>query len=136
MRLVIRLAAAVLLAAIGYVHTDLYLHGYRSIPTVGPMFLLLASGCFAVALLLLASGSLLLRVLAIGLAGSALIGFLLSRTVGVFGFVEHGWQPVPEAVLSVVFEFGVLALMVSVGLWWLFSDSRRTPVPASPQMQR
>lgn len=114
--LVLRLVAAVLLAGTGYVHTELYLNGYRVIPTIGPMFLLLASASFAVAVLLLASESLVLRLLAIGLAGSALIGFLLSRTIGVFGFVEHGWQPVPDAVLSIVFEFGVLAV-IGAGLW-------------------
>lgn len=114
--LAFRLVAAALLAATGYVHTELYLHGYRAIPAVGPMFLLLAAGSFAVAVLLLASESIVLRLLAIGLSGAALVGFLLSRTVGVFGFVEHGWQPAPDAVLSVVFEFGVLALL-GFGLW-------------------
>jgi hypothetical protein len=131
-RIVIRLAAAALLAGVGYVHTDLYLHGYRAIPAVGPMFLLLASGSFAVAVLLLAAESLVPRLLAIGLAGGALIGFLLSRTVGVFGFVEHGWQPVPDAVLSIVFEFGVLGL-IGVGLWRLVLTGRATPAPASPR---
>lgn len=119
----VRIAAAALLAAIGWVHTDLYLHGYRAIPTVGPMFLLLASASFAVAVLMLASESLVLRLLAIGLAGSALIGFLMSRTIGVFGFVEHGWQPVPDAVLSVLFEFGVLAL-IGLGMWRLAVRTR------------
>lgn len=119
----VRIAAAALLAAIGWVHTDLYLHGYRAIPTVGPMFLLLASASFAVAVLMLATESLVLRLLAIGLAGSALIGFLMSRTIGVFGFVEHGWQPVPDAVLSVLFEFGVLAL-IGLGMWRLAVRTR------------
>lgn len=109
--LVGRLVVAALLAATGWVHTELYLNGYRAIPTIGPMFLILASASFAVAVLLVASESIVLRLLAIGLAGGALIGFLLSRTVGVFGFVERGWQPVPDAVLSVVFELGVLALL-------------------------
>lgn len=120
---IVRIAAAALLAAIGWVHTDLYLHGYRAIPTVGPMFLLLASASFAVAVLMLAAESLVLRLLAIGLAGGALIGFLMSRTIGVFGFVEHGWQPVPDAVLSVVFEFGVLAL-IGLGMWRLAVRAR------------
>lgn len=113
---VLRLVVAVLLAATGYVHTQLYLTGYRSIPAIGTMFLLLASASFAVAVLLVVSESIVLRLIAIGLAGGALIGFLLSRTVGVFGFVERGWQPIPDAVLSVVFEFGVLALL-GFGLW-------------------
>jgi hypothetical protein len=38
-RLVFRFAVAACTAASGYLHTDLYLHGYRSIPLVGPAFL-------------------------------------------------------------------------------------------------
>jgi len=49
----LRIAAAVCLAVTGYVHADLYIHGYRVIPFIGPAFLVQASGSFAVALLLI-----------------------------------------------------------------------------------
>jgi hypothetical protein len=106
------LAVAACLAATGYLHTDLYLHGYRSIPFVGVSFLLLASGSFAVAVLLIASGSPVLRLLAAGLVAGALFGFLLSRTVGLFGFTERGLDPAPQALLSLLFEVGVLVAVV------------------------
>jgi hypothetical protein len=108
----IRVVAALCLAGIGWVHTDLYLGGYRQIAYVGPSFLLLASGSFAVAVLLLVSGSPVLRLLAAGLAVGALGGFVMSRTVGIFGFVEHGLQPAPQAVLSLLFEIVTVALVV------------------------
>jgi hypothetical protein len=38
-------------------------------------------------------------------------GFVLSRTVGLYGFVEHGLQPAPQALLSLVFEIAVLLLL-------------------------
>ncbi|HEY6422876.1 MAG TPA: hypothetical protein VIY28_06435 [Pseudonocardiaceae bacterium] len=45
-----------------------------------------------------------------GLAGGALVGFGLSRAVGVFGFVEGGFQPA-QALLSVLTEGAMLALL-------------------------
>jgi hypothetical protein len=106
-----RIAAAVSLAGTGWVHTDLYLNGYRDIHVVGPSFLVLGSGAFAVAVLLLLSSSFVLRLLAAGLAVGALFGFLLSRTVGLFGFTERGLDPAPQALLSLLFEVGVLAVV-------------------------
>ena len=106
-----RLAAAVLLAASGWFHAELYVHGYRTIPYIGPMFLLQGAGSFAVALLLLVSGAGVLRLGAVGLAGGALAGFLASRTVGMFGFVETGFEPAPQALLSVLAEVAVVLLV-------------------------
>jgi len=106
-----RVALAACLAGTGAVHAVLYVGGYRSIPAVGPAFLLQASASFAVALLLLAAAPAVLRLLAAGLAAGALLGFALSRTVGVLGFVEHGLNPAPWAVLSLLFETAVLALL-------------------------
>ena len=109
--LVCRIVAALSLAGIGWVHTDLYLGGYRQIAYIGPMFLLLAAGCFAVAVLLLVAGAPVPRLLAAGLSVGALIGFALSRTVGVFGFTERGLQPAPQAALSLAFEAITLLLL-------------------------
>ncbi|MDT5327867.1 MAG: hypothetical protein QOF25_5019 [Mycobacterium sp.] len=45
-------------------------------------------------------------------AGS-LIAFSLSRTVGLFGFTERGWQPAPHAAISVGAELLTLVLFVA-----------------------
>jgi hypothetical protein len=108
-----RYVTAVLLAAAGFIHADLYLHGYRAIPLVGPAFLLQASGSFAIAVLLLASDVLILRLAAAGLAAGALAGFVLSRTVGIGGFVERGFDPAPQALISVLLEVAVLVLLAT-----------------------
>ena len=107
-----RYIAAVLLALSGYIHADLYLHGYRAIPLVGPAFLLQASGSFAIALLLLLGNVFLLRLAAAGLAAGALAGFVVSRTVGIGTFVERGFDPAPQALISVLAEVAVLAVLV------------------------
>ncbi|HEX6524602.1 MAG TPA: hypothetical protein VF070_32045 [Streptosporangiaceae bacterium] len=105
---------AVATAVTGYVHANLYLDGgYRVIPTVGPAFLLLSSGAFAVAALLLISGSPVLRLGAAAVAAGALAGFVMSRTVGVFGFTERGLQPAPQALVSLLAELSALALLLS-----------------------
>jgi hypothetical protein len=90
------------LVASGYLHAQLYVDGYRVIPKIGPMFLLQASAALAVGILLLLTASPPLRVIGVGLAAGALGGFVLSRTVGVFGFTERGWEPAPQALLSVL----------------------------------
>ncbi len=111
MRTYARYAAAVAVAASGYVHADLYVHGYRSIRWVGALFLLQASASLAVAILLALTASALIRLGAAGVAAGALIGFALSRTVGVFGFTERGLQPAPQALLSLIAEVAALLLL-------------------------
>ena len=122
-----RYAAAVLLAASGYIHADLYLHGYRAIPLVGPAFLLQASGSFAIAFLLLLGNVVLLRLAAAGLAAGALVGFALSRTVGIGTFVERGLDPAPQALISILAEIGVLVLLAIP----LVTKLIRTPQPST-----
>jgi hypothetical protein len=36
---------------------------------------------------------------------------VLSRTVGVFGFIEKGFDPAPQALLSLLTELAVLGLL-------------------------
>ncbi|PPK65617.1 hypothetical protein V5P93_005087 [Actinokineospora auranticolor] len=110
---ILRVAAAVALLGAGLVHADLYLHGYRALAVIGPAFLLQAAASLALAVLLPCTDLLLLRLAAAGAAGGALVGFVLSRTVGLFGFTESGLQPAPEALLSVIAEFAVLALLTA-----------------------
>jgi hypothetical protein len=124
---VIRVGAAVCLATSGYLHAQLYLHGYRVIPVIGPAFLLQASGSLAVAVLLAVSGPVVLRLGAAALAAGALVGFALSRTTGIFGFVERGFSPAPQALLSLLAEVAVL-LLLAVPLRGRLTARRSPPV--------
>ncbi len=112
-RLVTRVATGGSVAATGAVHALLYVDGYRAIPVIGPSFLILASGSFAVAVLMLAGAPAIWELAAAGLAAGALTGFALSRTVGLAGFVERGLDPAPWAPLSVVAEVAVLVLVAT-----------------------
>ncbi|MCU7724949.1 hypothetical protein ODJ79_14575 [Actinoplanes sp. KI2] len=114
-RLVIRLVVVATVAVSGYVHAELYVDGYRFVPHVGPMFLLQAAVSFALATLLLLGGPLLVQLAAAGTALGALGGFVLSRTVGIWGFTERGFQPHPQALVSVLSELATLGLLTA--LW-------------------
>ncbi|MCV7256294.1 hypothetical protein H7J86_29385 [Mycobacterium hackensackense] len=98
------------MAASAIAHARLYLHGYRFIPVVGPGFLVLTAVLGALTILILVGGPAWMRAAAAIVSAGALVAFLLSRTIGFFGFAEHGWQPQPYAVVSVVAEVVVMAL--------------------------
>ncbi|MGW1199253.1 hypothetical protein ACWD4B_25955 [Streptomyces sp. NPDC002536] len=124
----LRSMTAATLAAGGYIHAQLYIDGYRFIHVIGPLFLLQASTSFALAVLLLIGiPPLLMRTAAAGVALGALGGFAASRTVGVFGFTEHGLQPEPQAVLSLLAETGTLLLLT---IWHV--TATREPRAARP----
>jgi hypothetical protein len=110
MTLALRSGLAASLAVGGFIHALLYVHGYRHIPAIGTAFLIQASVSFAVALLLLVGGPAWLRGAAAAVAGGALVAFILSRTIGVFGFSERGWEPSPHAAISVAAELLTVAL--------------------------
>jgi hypothetical protein len=50
------------------------------------------------------------------LAVGALIAFALSRTMGLFGFTERGWNPSPYAALSVIAEALTVVLVAVLDL--------------------
>src|SRR5215472_5274712 len=87
-RLGLRLAGAGLLAATGAIHLDLYLTGYRSIPTIGWLFLLQVIAALGLAAAVLATGSRLVAAAGAWFALATLGGYLLSVWVGLFGFKE------------------------------------------------
>ena len=91
---VLLVAGAGLLIAIGAMHLDLYLTGYRTIPTIGWLFLLQVIAAFGLALtvlalgLLRAPGSRLVALAGALFALSTLGGYILSVWIGLFGFKE------------------------------------------------
>jgi predicted lipoprotein with Yx(FWY)xxD motif len=84
----LRVIGAGLLVATGAVHLDLYLTGYRTVPTIGWLFLLQIIFAFGLGLLVLVSPSRLVSAAGAGFAIATLGGYLLSLRVGLFGFRE------------------------------------------------
>lgn len=113
MKFVLRFGLAASLIASAVIHAYLFIHGYQHIPTIGTAFLIQASVCFALALLIVVGGPWWLSWAAAALAGGSLMAFVVSRTTGLFGFSEHGWDPWPQAVISVVAELLTVLLWAS-----------------------
>ncbi|MGD1240724.1 hypothetical protein [Mycobacterium seoulense] len=133
--LAIRIGFAVSLVVSAASHAYLYMHGYRHIPHIGTAFLVQASVSFAIALLILLGGPGWLRWAAAAVAGGSLVAFVLSRTVGVLGFMEQGWDPAPHAVISVAAEALTVLLWAGGLIGWVLT-SRRYPVHSELQRGR
>jgi hypothetical protein len=105
LRWTLRVAGALLLAAVAVLHGRLWLDGYRSIDVIGPLFALdtlfaalLAAALLAVPRRYLAVVALAGAALAAGTAG----GLLLSTRVTLFGFRES--LAAQDAKLSLLLE--------------------------------
>jgi hypothetical protein len=87
----LRVVGALLLAAMGWIHLDLWLDGYRTIDVIGPAFLLNTIGGFGLAALLLVTPRRFLPwVAALGalFCAGTLGALLISTWWGLFGFKE------------------------------------------------
>jgi predicted lipoprotein with Yx(FWY)xxD motif len=110
------IAGAALLVASGAIHLDLYLTGYRTIPTIGWLFLLQVIAAFALAIAIVATGSWLAAAAGAGFALAILGGYLLSLRVGLFGFTEvRTTAGIVSGIIDVA-AFAVLAIAAAPGL--------------------
>jgi predicted lipoprotein with Yx(FWY)xxD motif len=112
--LLLRVAGAGLLLATAAIHLDLYLTGYRTIPTIGWLFLLQVVAGFAVGALVLATPSRLAAAAGAVLALSTLGGYLLTVQFGLFGFREVRTTAGIVAGIIEVAAFAVLAVYAAV----------------------
>jgi predicted lipoprotein with Yx(FWY)xxD motif len=87
-RLALRVVGGGLLIATAAIHLDLYLTGYRNIPTIGWLFLLQVIAGFVLGIAVLVSGSRLAAAAGAGFALATLGGYLLTLWFGLFGFKE------------------------------------------------
>jgi|HubBroStandDraft_6_1064221.scaffolds.fasta_scaffold128373_2 predicted lipoprotein with Yx(FWY)xxD motif len=114
---ILRVAGSGLLIATAAIHLDLYLTGYRTIPTIGWLFLLQVIVAFGLGLAVLAIPSRLVtlsRLVAGAGAGFALAtlgGYLLSVWTGLFGFKEVRTTAGIAAGVVEVAAFVVLAAL-------------------------
>jgi predicted lipoprotein with Yx(FWY)xxD motif len=127
LQLRLRVAGAVLLALSAGVHLDLYLTGYRSIPTIGWLFLLQVIAGFVLAAAVMVTRSPLVAAAGAGFALSTLGGYLLSVQFGLFGFKEVRTTAGIAAGLIEVAAFAVLALAAIIA-----GPVRQAGGPASP----
>jgi predicted lipoprotein with Yx(FWY)xxD motif len=106
---VLRAIGAGFLAATGAIHLDLYVTGYRTIPTIGWLFLVQIIAAFALSVTVLTFRSRLVSGAGAGCAIATLGGYLLSLRVGLFGFREVRTSAGILAGVIEVAAFAVLA---------------------------
>ena len=122
---VLRVAGSGLLIATAAIHLDLYVTGYRTIPTIGWLFLLQVIAAFGLGLTVLATPSphvITVRLAAAAGAGFAVAtlgGYLLSVWIGLFGFKE------------VRTTAGIVAGVVEVAAFVVLAALAVAPAPAT-----
>jgi predicted lipoprotein with Yx(FWY)xxD motif len=128
-RLILRVAGSGLLIATAAIHLDLYVTGYRTIPTIGWLFLLQVIAAFALGLaVLVIPGRLIIlsRLAAAAGAGFALAtlgGYLLTVSIGLFGFKE------------VRTTAGIVAGVVEVAAFVVLAALTLAPAPADAKLR-
>jgi predicted lipoprotein with Yx(FWY)xxD motif len=126
LQLRLRISGALLLAVSAGIHLDLYLTGYRKIPTVGWLFLLQVIVGFVLTIAALVTRSRLAAAASAALALSTLGAYLLAVWIGLFGFKEIRTRAGLAAGLIEVAAFATLALAA------ITADSiRHASAPAS-----
>ena len=145
------IAGAALLIASGAIHLDLYLTGYNSIPTIGPLFLLQIISAFLLAVAIPLTGLRLAYAAGAGFGLATLGGYLLSLKVGLFGFTEVRTTAGIVAAIIDVAAFAVLGAgavsglgiarralplvgavsVIALALTGVFVASPRTPPPVA-----
>src|SRR5580693_2344498 len=114
---ILRVVGSGLLIATAAIHLDLYLTGYRTILTIGWLFLLQVIAAFGLGLAVLAIPSRLVTLSRLAAAAGAgfalatLAGYLLSVWTGLFGFTEVRTTAGVAAGVVEVAAFTVLAAL-------------------------
>ena len=120
-----------LLAVSAGIHLDLYLTGYRSIPTIGWLFLVQFVGGLTLAIAVLVTHSRLAVAASAAFALSTLSAYLLAVWIGLFGFKEVRTRAGIAAGLIEVAAFATLALAAAAAGparetdGWISSAARR-----------
>lgn len=129
----LRVVGAGLLVATAATHLDLYLTGYRTIPTIGWLFLLQVIAGFVLAAAVLATSRWLASAAGAGFAVSTLGGYLLSIWVGLFGFREVSTT---AGIVAGIIEVAAFAALAAAAILAARRHGVLTRLPAPLQTVR
>jgi hypothetical protein len=102
-----------LLVASGLIHLHLWDIAYRHVATLGPLFLVQAVSAILIAVAILATRHVLAVAAGLALAAGTIAGFILARTVGIFGFTLTFSSGLANTVL-VIEIVAVIMLAITV----------------------
>ncbi len=110
-----------LLVASGLIHLHLWQIAYRDVPTLKVLFLVQVAAAILAALVLLVTRRLIVVIGSAALMAGTIVGFILARTVGIFGF--HLTFSSGLAYVVLVIE-AVAVLMLTITAWRMVTDTR------------
>jgi hypothetical protein len=116
------LADAGLLVASGLIHLHLWDIAYRHVKTLDQLFLLQVVLTILLALALLVSRHVLVVAASALVMAGTIVGFLLARSVGIFGFKLTFSSGIADTVLIV--EIAGVIMLTITGLLMRRADSR------------
>jgi hypothetical protein len=111
-----------LLVASGLIHLHLWDIAYRHVKTLDQLFLVQVVACLVLAVALLATRHLLVVAAAWLLMAGTIVGFLLARSVGIFGFKLTFTSGLANTVLIV--EIAGVIMLAITGLLMRRADAR------------
>ncbi len=97
----------------GAIHLDLWDSGYRSIATIGNLFMAQFIGGLLVGLLVIAVRRVWVALVGIGFGLSTMVGFLITVMHGLFGFKES-WDA-PFATQAFAIEVSIVVVLTIAG---------------------
>jgi len=116
------LVDAGLLVASGLIHLHLWDIAYRHVKTLDQLFLVQVAACLVLAIALLATRHVLVVAAAWLLMAGTIVGFLLARSVGIFGFKLTFTSGLANTVLIV--EIAGVIMLAITGLLMRRADAR------------
>ena len=116
------LADAGLLIASGLIHLHLWDIAYRHVKTLDQLFLVQVAACLVLAIALLVTRHVLVVAAAWLLMAGTILGFLLARSVGIFGFKLTFTSGLANTVLIV--EIAGVIMLAITGLLMRRADAR------------
>lgn len=120
-------AAGVFLSAV--VHLDLWVQGYSSIGTIGPLFMLDFVAGMIIGVGVLVWRHWLPALAAAGFGAATVVAFWISVIHGLFGVKETATGS--SEVLAAVAEYTAVAFGLAVVVMLLLNSRSRTSVPAA-----
>jgi hypothetical protein len=122
----------VLIVWSAFIHFHLWdeTDGYRSIPTIGPLFLLQSIAGLVVGIGVVAVRRLWVALVGIGFVVSTLVGFLLSVAVGLFGFKDSWLAPFAKEAFTV--ELLTVVVLIAAAALCLVGSAPRARAGTTP----
>lgn len=115
--------AAVLLVVSGIIHLRLWFQAYRHVHILDALFLVQVAAAWLLAVALIVARHLLVVAAALALMVGTMAGFIMARTVGIFGFKDP--SSTSEAILVLVVEI-VAAIILAISAWMLWRPAARS----------